>query len=914
MPKITKTLNNLDMPTEEELQIIDEYVNSKPEVKKMVDSLKDIMSQHFCFGTEEIKVYIYNICKDLEDKTVQDFNALYTAFAENDIKTFDSDERKGIARGIINDSIALYKSENAKISEEFIEVLEEARSRNIDPFKLAIKTNMKTASVEKFSNTIYALAEKKYVDSNAKTEESLLKGAELNEVLEQCASLAFKATEDAVSQILSLLNGLFWNEEKQGYTYDVREIIRSAPSILLSKPEDIAETIGMLELFYAEDGKEALLARIKRSPSLLTINFTKVSKFGKVYASAIEKIVAQKKEKTSTQKNTAVYAQEISDKFIMNIDHLTQIEKLKLEHIEEISEILTKYLGEDNAVTCMQNMTVLYSNPAFLECMLASIVQEEGLTGSTELRQYFVKNPYSALTKVEISAEQSVRRGDQEADNIEFKKAEKEKVEIKAFPNVFITNTELEKIKKRAGNRNTGLTQDLLEKMKKTAEEAERKAREEAERIAREQSEADALRRQTRNDERRRKKEEERMRKRLARSGGGVQNQQPTLVQPQPSLSSAELTLEERQEIRRGKIKLPAPLSENYNKKDVLRILYAPIIDAFTDNGFYPKNFRGFNEMCKAYENLVEGLEVSRSTYNSICTLNAHLKALTYDFISQDKYSNLLDRIVKVDTNGQCELSKIIDEAQTVLNTAQENEKYYSRAMKAMNDCVKRSKDGLIEEINTEENLFLKYITFRTNLASYIDSLEDTAEEFFGKEYEKIFFNKEREGALQNIVNLIQENLNPKSYNALIIDIYTNDYFKIIFDELFNKEILSVTDETEKNSRGTESVVKRQIRISATKCTAVGIDRDLVLKFCELYKNLNHFALFKCDKLGIFIEEGNVLNFTYKDDKKSGELQYMDIAPNSDKYTGLPPLALFSSLRQEYTVKNNNDEGDGENN
>ncbi len=231
-----------------------------------------------------------------------------------------------------------------------------------------------------------------------------------------------------------------------------------------------------------------------------------------------------------------------------------------------------------------------------------------------------------------------------------------------------------------------------------------------------------------------------------------------------------------------------------------------------------------------------------------------------------------------------------------------------------MNDCVKRSKDELIEEINTEENLFLKYITFRTNLASYIDSLEDTAEEFFGKEYEKIFFNKEREGALQNIVNLIQENLNPKSYNALIIDIYTNDYFKIIFDELFNKEILSVTDETEKNSRGTESVVKRQIRISATKCTAVGIDRDLVLKFCELYKNLNHFALFKCDKLGIFIEEGNVLNFTYKDDKKSGELQYMDIAPNSDKYTGLPPLALFSSLRQEYTVKNNNDEGDGENN
>ena len=49
MPKIKRRLDNIVLPNEDELAIIEEFIKSKPEVKAIVNSLQQTFNKHFCF-------------------------------------------------------------------------------------------------------------------------------------------------------------------------------------------------------------------------------------------------------------------------------------------------------------------------------------------------------------------------------------------------------------------------------------------------------------------------------------------------------------------------------------------------------------------------------------------------------------------------------------------------------------------------------------------------------------------------------------------------------------------------------------------------------------------------------------------------------------------------------------------------
>lgn len=919
MPKIKRRLDNIVLPNEDELAIIEEFIKSKPEVKAIVNSLQQTFNKHFCFEDAEIRVYIYNICKDLEAKTVKDFNALFTSFAVNDVDDFDRANRQEIARGIIDNAIGLYKEENKNIEESFIEVLKEAKRQNIDPFKLAIKTNMQLATRESFLEAVTTLTKAKYHDTNLNIEQTLIEDDELKRILEKCPSVACKATESATAEILSLLNGLFWDKEKKGYAYDVRHIIKSTPSLLLQNPSDIAKTIEMLELFFADEGRDKLLARIKKSPSILMVDFNKVSKFNVILTRSIENILISKKDKTSEEKEPLKYAQRISDEFVLDLDHLTQIDKLKLEYVDDNAKILTKYLGEDNAIICLKNMTVLGSDPKFLECMLACIVQEDQLAHSTSLRQAFVSNPYAALTKVKesVKANKQKQTSDEELD---VEKAPKESLVIGDFPEIFIPQNEFDAIKKRAGNAKSHDTSILLEKLKKNAEEMERLKKEEEERLAAERARleeeariADEARRERNRQARLEKKALKKTTSRRQIQNANRSIQYDSTSTSKPTVQTIELSLEEKQAKRREKATPIKPLPKEIKKQDVFRILYEPMIDAFTANGYYPRKLPSFNDISRAYETYIKALEKSQFNYDShIKNNNLLLQNSTYGKIS------MIASLAQHTSSGGTILQKIVLENEAMLQVATECEKMYSSAFSSMNDSDKRA-DIKLQKINTNDNLFIKTNIFRENIGHYIDSIEAEAQNFFGEDYVKMFFPSEREAVLQDLIKTLTTQLNPQCYNSLIVEMYINDYYKIIFDELERCEIISVksVDEFQKYmSNNPNKIVKnanntplpkrinpqrKQAYISASKCDELGIEKETVIKFCGQYQDLSILSSGKCHDVYLsLIPDTKDIHFIYFEDEENDTEMVYELKNGSPEYTGIPPVALFPKLNEEY--------------
>lgn len=505
-----QSLNILDV-NESSAQSILKNIEKNEELKKSVTKLQRIFRKHFFFSDQEIDFFICNICRESDIKVTSELERFFTEFVENEnLNTlhklennsstgkdlgFLKAKRHDMAKNMVNDTLELYFAESNLLSHEFSDVLREAKRLNIDPYRFAIKSNLKNATAERFENCLTALIKHKYTDKNTKEQQALFSSDELKGIFDQCASIACRINKENIENLLNVLNDFFYDADIKAYVYDVREIIKNVPSILLTSPAKMETTIEMLELSLSCENascktKKELLDRIKASPSILTVDFEKVMDFEQNLSKNIEKLILAKPftQRTKEEKNTTSYAEKIAETFAFDVNHLTQIGKMKTKDFEKTASVLQKFLGEDNAITCLQNMTILTTHPEFLEYYLAVMTKEEELS-KVNLRQRFVESPYSALTKVEFGDMNGMFARLEKNTEHEFRR-EKKEITVKNMPKVSISNIELEKLQKSINYKNKNLVQELLIKMKEAeTERLKKEAQERKERYIKEKNE-----------------------------------------------------------------------------------------------------------------------------------------------------------------------------------------------------------------------------------------------------------------------------------------------------------------------------------------------------------------------------------------------------------------------------------------
>lgn len=907
MPRNRKSIKSIQMLSEEEKHAIDAYLASNPDLKKKMESLKGVFRKHFCFGEEEIKLYIYNICKTQERETISALNDLYEQFAANDVAEFNHDSRCTQARGIIDDTIDLFLNDIKGIGADFVDILREAKRQNIDPFKLAIKTNMRTATIDKFTSSLEALSQHKYYDINTGKEDELLSKAEVKEVIEQCASLACNASSEAIQEILNLLNGLFYDKTQKAYIYDVHEIIKSAPSILLTPPETIDMAISLIQEFKGLD-KAEMLYRIKVSPTIVTVNFEKVFKCNDAMVETIDAIVKSKgrKDLTPEQKKSG-YAHTIADKFTFDINHLTQIEKLKLENFKQTGEILTKYLGSDNAITCLQNMTVLNAPPEFLEYMLASLVQEEKASG-INLRSLFVESPYRALTKIDLKEDEA--QGKQGSSVPEYTKGKKEEIVIKEFPSVFVSEQDYEKIKKRVGNKNLGLTQDLLEKMKKFEEERQARLKAEAEEAQRRLAEERRLKREA-------EKEKKRLSRRQARRNESsfTARSMSVAIETTPSISekAPELSLEEKRKARiataKAAIESLEPLPAVPVLHDVFRGLYTPIIKGFEANGYYPK-LPKLHKILSSFESLIVGQNMAQDVHQQIMVASSRLHNLVYND-EKDEPREIYSVLQQRGVTGRTIIEEMCDTANALIIKCKGTDSYVSDAVRAINNSVDRKqKDFFSKTPSVNDNMILKHDDLRQCYQEYALRVDDLADDYFGTDFVHEFYNENLQQHITLLANYIKEPINPQTYNCMEMSLYVNDYFDAILDMLIESGFvltrttlaqLKPTDAEEiaflaKALQEQAAAGGNALTVNAGLCDDHGIDPQLIAKICSTCNNV-HSIVGKIRNLDAnFLGETETLQIFY-DRSKHGS-SYIEVQKGDPDYSGIPAMVYFPNLYQ----------------
>jgi len=645
MARVKRTLTSIKNLTEEEKNAVKDLLFTNEKFKKAAEEIRKIFSTHFCFDEEEIELYIENICEKTDEKLVATLQDIYEAFVKNDISGLNREERRDYARGVVDNTIEIFAKENNAVKDEFIDVLREAKALKIDPFKLAIKTNIQGANLAKFQTSLEALMLEKYYAPKGQPRE-LFSQEETKDILEKCASVAYNLNSQSIQEILNVLNDILYDKKTNSFVYEPREIIKSVPSILLAKPKDIEDAIDMLKLCNGYEMDSKLLMRIKASPSLLLVKSNNVTTVNKYLTEEIEKLITKKPyaERTKTEKNPHSFAVALSDKFTLDINHLTQIEKVNVENLSIISEVLEHYLGIDNTVTCMQNMSVISSDPSMLEFMLATLVKEER-TSKLPLRDYFVRNPYPFLAK----AQQEQRGTETPNDNEHsFERSKKKEITVKKLPDISLTDEEYAKLKNRLNKTSFGLTVKNLAKIKELEENRRKEeARLEDERRRQEEENLKALREMRRENKKAQK----------VKSGSKAKNTSKTLVVMPEQPQKQELTLEEKQELRRKSLKFPKVEEMSLDK--AFNAYFLPLIDGFIKNGYYYKapSLKNITTSFKAYLAYDKPMD---DVYNTIRKLRDKIITLIYEKDTGKTSPTWLQNLNAVEFDNKTNLENIL--------------------------------------------------------------------------------------------------------------------------------------------------------------------------------------------------------------------------------------------------------------
>lgn len=840
MPKIKRTLTNTEIYSEVDRKVIDEFINSDSEVFGKVEKLKSIFAKHCKFSEEEIKFFIYNICQALDKKAVADFEYLFNQFAENDVKDFNEEKRRAYARGIVDDAIALYLSDSEKISDDFDEVLRIAKGYNIDPFKLAIKSNMRALTVEKFYDSINALTKEKYKDYFTHEESTLVEKDDVKTLIDKCALLASNASKENVKQILSLFNMFFYDKEEGAYVYNVKEIIKSAPSILLADPENVLQVMTTLEMM--DMSIDARRKRIKLSPTILTVKMDKIDLIYKGVKEEIDYILSRKNPDTLTdEQKLKSYSANLASNLAYNINNFSELNSVIVENLHETAEVLCKYLGEDNALNCIQNKVVLNANPKYLELLFATISREHG-ENADEFFSLFINSPYGYIKQQSPKYNFKV---EEPQEGIE--RTEKQPIVISDFPEIFVSDTEFQAIELNAKRLGFKVTQKFLDDMRK---QAEANKREQEEALARKLEEEKQLRRQQEEEARARNlaKKEARKAERLAKEAEekrlkeeaeqrklremeeararraekerlalvakeqeklNAQARKAQQIAERERLAREQKEREEREKAERierekayaklqqerlSKIQKPKEIDEDieFNYSDAFELLYGPIIDAFNVCGYKTK-LPPFDDIQASIKTLCDYIEISGNLNDEIMAFSRHLHAILYDdetnsvrscskSLNKDELyyigHTMLDLITRT-----VETDKSFDQVIRQLQIADTDSDLFNGILPTRS---KKTDNKKYTSIFARSNLIF------TCISKYIRELENNAEKCFSDQYFDVIFDGIRKAMRDDYNEFANEKcLDACFCNLLMYRLYVNDYIVKVLEQLQYSESLN---------------------------------------------------------------------------------------------------------------------------
>ncbi len=821
MPRIKSNFESIKNVTADEA-LFNQIIDSDPKLKNNFNLIRKVFKENFHFDEEEVKLFVHNICNEFQADTIERIGKLFASFSLNDIPSVDAKSRRKLARGLIDDVISIYKQGNKNIEETFIDVLNEAHKHHIDPVKLAIKTNLKLATEESFISAVYALAQAKYYDSNLNTESTLLLEEELKPIIEQCASLVNKADEANIKAIYNMLNELFYDTKKGEYTYEVKELIKSAPSILTTSASNMEYAIEWLKLICVDNktgeiDRYRLLSHIKNSPTILTVDFKKIeavdSNLKEIFKNLLNKTPEGQRMTPAEREKTAAHT---SYNYVFNIFRLTSMTKINADNLvtktrtlkdgtkivrEGLADVLEKYLGAKNAMTCLQNSTVLNTDPQLLDYVLASLVKAEKEQG-VNLRERFVESPSRALGKSDeiLGAEQSDSKTGLE-------RGKRAKIDVSEMPEILLQNIALDTMKNRLNSKNKGMSNQFLDNIARMAEEERKKqaALKEQEReakIEQEKQRQEWLAEQKRIEkerkaaekaaaEERRKQEKaaakikaEEEAKRKAEEKAAA-TQQAEDAKKQAELDWNNLPEHEKQKIRFSKVQL-LPINTDHDVDRCFDNFFSPIIKGLKSCKMLPPELNNYSSALKSFSKYFDTLMAFNDTHTKIAQLADQFYNVVFE-APKDKWE---ERLTSRASKGRILLDELTVKSKIILQEIEDNDKAFNSALRTFDRDYPKDYNGKrVSPIDYSQNLIKRDYAYKTNFKEYIDWIKDATKTAFGEEgYKKCFEEGERAQISKHFDELFNKFLNPKLFNGLEYNMYISHYMKvIIYDEFTSK-------------------------------------------------------------------------------------------------------------------------------
>ena len=386
---------------------VDDILSVNARLNKAVEDIKEVFSNKFYLTQKDLENIIIDIVSKCDEEVAENLSYIFLEFIENDIENFDIKKRRSFAKAAIKNCLDLYNSEVNQIQKDFFAVLKESKKYNIDPFRLAIKENLRRATVNSFNESLQALVFAEYNGIEKDKKEKLFEQSDIKRLFEQCAGLASGVSEKCIQNILNTLSR-FVKDEKGNYIVSPKFIVSKCLSLLdYGTPKKIAKLEEMIyflqeNLVPYEMTKRELVLRVADNPSVLLLTPEKVLNVENQLVEAIHKIV-KNPGFVGKVDDIDEFALEEAHKFSFNFDNFNEMRGVKqdrIDNLENICDILISNLGADNALKCITNMRILNTDTAVLDCFLTKLaIQEKEL--NLDLRKFFVENPYRCLNLLE---------------------------------------------------------------------------------------------------------------------------------------------------------------------------------------------------------------------------------------------------------------------------------------------------------------------------------------------------------------------------------------------------------------------------------------------------------------------------------------------------------------------------------
>ena len=461
--------------TEQEFQ---EKVTNNEMIKLAVNELEDMFKNNFFLTEKEMKDIIIDIVSRTDEDLILGLTDIFQKFVnfkvEDELSQYD---KRKLAKSVISNCIDLYNIEKQEIVNEFFGMLDEAIKFKINPYKLAIKTNLRKASKDKFYLSLYSLVEKEYVDIYTNEHFKLFKQSEIKALFEDCASLASGLNEKDVQNVLDILSKFAYDEENNVYFVRPETFIHKVKSIL-KNPNTLQKNIDYLIGTFVPEfmTRKELVLRVAESPTILLCKPEKVIDFEDKLTKCVLKILNSEtfSEKVENKKEFALkYARD----FCYNLDHFNMINAVNensFSYMEKITEVLIENLGANNAIKCLHKAEILSCSPDVLDCFLTKLASQEK-EYNFDFRAFFIENTALCLNLMQgedetISPEDLIKhtRAKSEREKVEADRTVIPKIKDGAFEDKY---SSLSSIKRKEVDK---LSNNLLEKLEERKEKSKK--------------------------------------------------------------------------------------------------------------------------------------------------------------------------------------------------------------------------------------------------------------------------------------------------------------------------------------------------------------------------------------------------------------------------------------------------------